>query len=73
MMCVPPIQTESGANRPYFDAMHQLFIDNSSKKYDNISMDFLSMGMTDDYQDAVAAGANMVRVGSAIFGRRQYL
>ena len=73
LMCVPPIQTESGANRPYFDAMHQLFIDNSSKKYDNISMDFLSMGMTDDYQDAVAAGANMVRVGSAIFGRRQYL
>jgi hypothetical protein len=53
--------------------MRQLFIDNSSKKYDNVSMDFLSMGMTDDYQDAVAAGANMVRVGSAIFGRRQYV
>lgn len=52
--------------------MHQLFIDNSGKKYDNVSMDFLSMGMTDDYEDAVAAGANMVRVGSAIFGRRLY-
>ena len=73
LMCVPPVQTESGSNRPYFAAMRQLFIDNSSKKYDNVSMDFLSMGMTDDYQDAVAAGANMVRVGSAIFGRRQYL
>jgi uncharacterized pyridoxal phosphate-containing UPF0001 family protein len=35
-------------------------------------MDFLSMGMTDDYADAVASGANMVRIGSAIFGRRQY-
>ena len=73
LMCVPPIQAESGANYPYFVLMRQLFVDNSSKKYDNVSMDFLSMGMTDDYQDAVAAGANMVRVGSAIFGRRQYL
>ena len=72
LMCVPPIQTVSGSNRPYFAAMQQLFVDNSSKKYDNITMEFLSMGMTDDYEDAVAAGANMVRVGSAIFGRRQY-
>jgi len=72
LMCIPPVMENSGGNRPYFDAMHQLFVDNSIKKYDNVSMDFLSMGMTDDYQDAVAAGANMVRVGSAIFGRRQY-
>lgn len=72
LMCVPPIQENSGSNRPYFAAMHQLFVDNSTKKYDNVFMDFLSMGMTDDYQDAVAAGANMVRVGSAIFGKRQY-
>lgn len=72
LMCVPPVQEVPGQNRPYFAAMHQLFIDNSGKKYDNVSMDFLSMGMTDDYEDAVAAGANMVRVGSAIFGRRLY-
>ena len=72
LMCVPPVQENSGSNRPYFAAMHQLFVDNSTKKYDNVFMDFLSMGMTDDYQDAVAAGANMVRVGSAIFGKRQY-
>ena len=72
LMCVPPVQENSGENRPYFAAMHQLFVDNSGKKYDNVSMDFLSMGMTDDYTDAVAAGANMVRVGSAIFGRRHY-
>jgi len=72
LMCVPPVQEFPGQNRPYFDAMRQLFVDNSSKKYDNVIMDFLSMGMTDDYQDAVAAGANMVRVGSAIFGKRQY-
>ena len=72
LMCVPPIQSESGGNRPYFALMRQLFVDNSAEKYDNVSMDFLSMGMTDDYPDAVAEGANMVRIGSAIFGRRQY-
>jgi hypothetical protein len=72
LMCVPPISAEPGGNRPYFALMRQLFVDNSAKKYDNVSMDFLSMGMTDDYPDAVAEGANMVRIGSAIFGRRQY-
>ena len=72
LMCVPPIVPPGGSNTPYFSLMHQLLVDNSCKKYDNVFMDFLSMGMTDDYTDAVAAGANMVRIGSAIFGRRQY-
>ena len=72
LMCVPPILAPGGSYRPYFSLMHQLFVDNSCKKYDNVFMDFLSMGMTDDYTDAVAEGANMVRVGSAIFGRRHY-
>ena len=72
LMCVPPVVVDGGTNRPYFALMKQLFVDNSVKKYDNVFMDFLSMGMTDDYMDAVAEGANMVRIGSAIFGRRQY-
>ena len=72
LMCVPPVQENPEENRPYFAAMRQLFVDNSAKKYDNVFMDFLSMGMTDDYAIAVAEGANMVRIGSAIFGRRQY-
>lgn len=72
LMCVPPVLERPGGNLSHFVRMQQLFVDNSEKKYDNVSMDFLSMGMTDDYQDAVAAGANMVRVGSAIFGKRQY-
>lgn len=72
LMCVPPVQEKPGDNRRYFAAMRQLFVDNSVKKYDNVSMDFLSMGMSDDYPDAVAEGANMVRVGSAIFGPRNY-
>ena len=72
LMCVPPVSRFSGQNNTYFAAMRQLFIDNSEKKYDNVSMDFLSMGMTDDYKDAIAQGANMVRIGSAIFGARDY-
>ena len=72
LMCVPPIQEKSGDNCLYFRQMKQLFVDNSDKKYDNVSMDFLSMGMTDDYPDAIREGANMIRVGSAIFGARDY-
>lgn len=72
LMCVPPVMEKSGGNRVYFARMKQLFVDNSLKKYDNVSMDFLSMGMTDDYVDAVKEGANMVRIGSAIFGARNY-
>ena len=71
-MCVPPVQENPEENRPYFAAMRQLFVDNSSKKYDNISMDFLSMGMSADYMEAVREGANMIRVGSGIFGARDY-
>lgn len=72
LMCVPPIQENSGESRLYFAQMKQLFVDNSGKKYDNVFMDFLSMGMTDDYLDAIREGANMVRIGSAIFGARDY-
>lgn len=52
--------------------MNKLFIDISAKTLDNVSMDFLSMGMSEDYQDAILAGANMVRVGSRLFGARIY-
>lgn len=72
LMCVPPVQENAEKNRPYFALMRQLFIDNGAKKYDNVSMDFLSMGMTDDYLVAISEGANMVRIGSAIFGARNY-
>ena len=72
LMCVPPIEAIPGENSVYFDQMRQLFIDNSAKKYDNVSMDFLSMGMTNDYIQAIEHGANMVRIGSAIFGARDY-
>ena len=72
LMAVPPICRESQENIPYFQLMKQLFIDNGAKKYDNVSMGFLSMGMSGDYETAIACGANMVRIGSAIFGQRIY-
>ena len=72
LMAIPPICASGEENRPFFLRMQQLFIDNSKKKYDNVSMDFLSMGMSGDYPEAIACGANVVRVGSAIFGPRVY-
>lgn len=72
LMAIPPISNSAGQNRVYFARMRQLFVDNSVKKYDNVSMDFLSMGMSEDFEDAIAEGSNMVRVGSAIFGARVY-
>jgi hypothetical protein len=72
LMAIPPICASPDEIRPFFLAMRKLFVDNGRKKYDNVSMDFLSMGMSGDYAEAIACGANMVRVGTAIFGPRDY-
>ena len=72
LMAIPPICENPEQNRPYFAKMKKLFIDIGSKKIDNSSMDILSMGMSDDYQVAIEEGATMVRLGTALFGRRNY-
>ena len=72
LMTIPPICRMPEENLPYFDLLRQLFIDNGEKKYDNVRMDFMSMGMSGDYEAAIACGANIVRVGTAIFGQRHY-
>ena len=72
LMTIPPICRAPEENLPYFDLLRQLFIDNGEKKYDNVRMDFMSMGMSGDYEAAIACGANIVRVGTAIFGQRHY-
>ncbi len=71
-MAIPPISREPGGNCRYFAEMHNLFVDISAKKYDNVSMECLSMGMSGDYLDAIAEGSTMVRIGTAIFGARNY-
>jgi len=69
-MTVPPFCEQNERNCYYFDTMFQLFVDMRAKKYDNVSIRLLSMGMSDSYTDAIRAGSNMVRIGSAIFGER---
>lgn len=71
LMAIPPLSRRPGDNLPYFSAMRELFVDIRGKMTDNYSdMDCLSMGMSGDFEDAVARGATLVRVGTALFGPR---
>ena len=70
LMTIPPFLDEKTQTREFFSQMHKLFVDIRGKKMDNISMDTLSMGMSDDFEEAIAEGSTLVRVGSAIFGSR---
>ena len=72
LMTIPPICENAQENFKFFTNMHDIFIDIKGKNIDNISMDILSMGMSDDYEEAIKCGASMVRVGSALFGARKY-
>ena len=72
LMAIPPISQNSGDNRKFFQKMCALAVDITTKKVDNVCVDILSMGMSDDFVDAIACGSTMIRVGTAIFGRRNY-
>ena len=72
LMAIPPICENAQENCKFFDIMRHIFLDIKAKNIDNISMDVLSMGMSDDYVEAIKCGANMIRVGSALFGARNY-
>lgn len=72
LMTVAPILRTEMEKRTLFSKMYDLFIDIRGKNIDNILMQDLSMGMSGDYREAIMEGATIVRVGSAIFGRRQY-
>lgn len=71
-MTIPPICQKSGENNKFFQEIHRLAVDITRKKYDNVCGDILSMGMSDDFEDAIACGSTMIRVGTAIFGARNY-
>lgn len=73
LMTIAPKINNSVSNRLHFDNIRKIYIDISRKKYDNINMEYLSMGMSGDYESAIECGSNMVRVGSAIFGERNYI
>ena len=72
LMAIPPICQNPGENNKFFQKMCNLSVDITAKKYDNVCMEILSMGMSDDYADAIACGSTMIRVGTAIFGARNY-
>ncbi|MBQ4550181.1 MAG: YggS family pyridoxal phosphate-dependent enzyme [Oscillospiraceae bacterium] len=72
LMAIPPVSHQEGDNLKFFQEISQLSVDISRKKYDNVAMECLSMGMSDDFTDAIRAGSTMIRVGTAIFGARDY-
>lgn len=72
LMTIAPKADSGVTNSLHFDNIHKLFVDISREKYDNVIMECLSMGMSGDYEAAIESGATMVRVGTAIFGERDY-
>ena len=72
LMTIAPYVENPQENRQYFVKLRQLAVDIKSKNIDNVHMDILSMGMTGDYMVAIEEGATYVRVGTGIFGERQY-
>ena len=71
LMTVAPFVENPEENRIYFRKMKELLVDINQKKIDNVNMDVLSMGMTNDYMTAVEEGSSCVRVGTGIFGMRR--
>ena len=72
-MAIPPKCENPEDVRPYFQEMYSLFLDIKSTNIDNIYMDILSMGMTHDFEVAIEEGSTAVRIGTAIFGKRDYM
>ena len=72
-MTVAPYTEDAESNRKYFRKLKELSVDIKGQNIDNISMGILSMGMTGDYEVAVSEGATYVRVGTGIFGARNYM
>ena len=72
LMAIPPICQKKTDNHKFFQEMCNLSVDIRAKKYDNVCVDLLSMGMSGDFEDAIACGSTMIRLGTAIFGARNY-
>ena len=72
IMSIPPICDNKEQSLNYFSRLRQIFVDISAKNIDNVYMEYLSMGMSQDFEAAIEMGANIVRIGSALFGQRQY-
>ena len=72
LMTIAPYAENTEAIRDVFKKLYSLYIDIKQKKLDNVTMDYLSMGMSNDFEVAIEEGANIVRIGTDIFGKRDY-
>lgn len=73
LMTIAPFVSDPEENRKYFANLRKLSVDIGKEKVDNVNMSILSMGMTNDFEIAIEEGATMIRVGTAIFGERNYV
>ena len=72
LMAIPPVNDNDEENRAYLARVYQLFVRAGERGYSNVSMETLSMGMSGDYENAIREGATLVRIGTAIYGERDY-
>jgi hypothetical protein len=72
LMAIPPVNDDDTANRAYLAAVYKLFVRAGERGYENVRMETLSMGMSGDYENAIREGATLVRIGTAIYGARDY-
>ena len=72
LMAIPPVNDDDAQNRRYLAAVHDLFVKAGERGYSNMEMQTLSMGMSGDYENAIREGATLVRIGTAIYGERDY-
>lgn len=72
LMTIPPICEDTEKQKGYFRQMYNLYVDIKHQNIDNTNISILSMGMSDDFDLAIKEGANLVRVGTALFGKRNY-
>jgi pyridoxal phosphate enzyme (YggS family) len=72
LMAIPPVNDDDAANHAYLAAVYKLFVRAGERGYENVRMETLSMGMSGDYENAIREGATLVRIGTAIYGARDY-
>lgn len=72
LMAIPPVNDDDAQNRAYLAQVYKLFVKAGERGYDNVKMETLSMGMSGDFENAIREGATLVRIGTAIYGQRDY-
>ena len=72
LMAIPPVNDDDAQNRRYLAQVYQLFVRAGERGYHNVEMQTLSMGMSGDFENAIREGATLVRIGTAIYGARDY-